>query len=63
VAKRAPKYEVFEGHGGEWFWHLKAANGEVIASSEGYSNAAGAYRAADTEAKIAQSTKGPEKPK
>jgi uncharacterized protein YegP (UPF0339 family) len=60
---RAPKYELFEGHNGEWFWHLKGANGEVVASSEGYSSESDAYRGAKDEARIARSTKDPEKPK
>lgn len=31
-------YEVFEGKNGDWYWHLKAGNGEIIAVSEGYSS-------------------------
>jgi uncharacterized protein YegP (UPF0339 family) len=36
------KFEVFKGVGeaadvdAEWYWHLRAANGEVVAQSEGY---------------------------
>lgn len=31
-----PRYEVFEGHDGQHYWRLRAANGEILASSEGY---------------------------
>lgn len=31
--------------GRKWFWHLKAGNGEIIASGEGYSRKADAIRA------------------
>lgn len=31
------KYEVFQGEDDLWYWHLKAANGEIEAASEGYS--------------------------
>ena len=29
-------FEVFRGEDGQWYWRLKAANGEIIAQSEGY---------------------------
>lgn len=29
-------YELFEGKDSQWYWNLKAGNGEIIASSEGY---------------------------
>jgi uncharacterized protein YegP (UPF0339 family) len=32
----AAKFELFKDARGEFRFHLKAANGEVIASSEGY---------------------------
>ncbi len=31
-------YEVFKGKDDNWYWHLKAGNGEIIAVSEGYSS-------------------------
>lgn len=31
-------YEVFKGKDSQWYWHLKAGNGEIIAVSEGYSS-------------------------
>ena len=30
------KFEIYEDGNGEFRWRLKAANGEVVASSEGY---------------------------
>lgn len=33
-------FEVFQDKGGEWRFNLVAPNGEVIASSEGYSSKA-----------------------
>lgn len=30
--------EVFKGKNGEWYFRVKAANGEPIAHSEGYKN-------------------------
>ena len=38
----AGKFEIFKDRGGEFRFNLKAGNGEVIASSEGYSSKAGA---------------------
>jgi uncharacterized protein len=32
----AGKFELFKDHAGEFRFHLKAANGEIIASSQGY---------------------------
>jgi uncharacterized protein len=31
--------------GGLWYWHLKAANHEIIAQGEGYTNKAAALHA------------------
>lgn len=36
--KRKSKFEVFRDKGREWRFNLKALNGEIIASSEGYSS-------------------------
>lgn len=38
------KYEWWQGIVGEWYWHLKAPNGEIIASGEGYKTKAGVLR-------------------
>lgn len=32
------KYEMYKDNRGEWRWRLKAGNGEIIASGEGYHN-------------------------
>ena len=38
----AAKFEISKDKAGEYRFHLKAANGEIIASSEGYKTKAGA---------------------
>jgi uncharacterized protein YegP (UPF0339 family) len=40
----SPEVEIFEDGAGEWRWRLKAANGEITAQSEGYTNKADAMR-------------------
>lgn len=30
------KFEVWQNKGGSWCWHLKAKNGEIIATGEAY---------------------------
>jgi uncharacterized protein len=39
-----PSFELVDGKNGETFWHLKAANGEIVAQSEGYTTREGALR-------------------
>jgi uncharacterized protein YegP (UPF0339 family) len=39
-----PKFEVYQDAVGEWRWRLKASNGQVVASGEGYKSKAGAKR-------------------
>jgi uncharacterized protein YegP (UPF0339 family) len=39
------RVELFQGKDG-WRWHLVAANGEILASSEGYSSKQAAERTA-----------------
>ncbi|MEX1035718.1 MAG: YegP family protein [Sneathiella sp.] len=36
------RYDVFEGKGGKWYFNLKAPNGQVILSSQGYADEGGA---------------------
>ncbi len=36
AAEKHPKFEVYEDKGGEFRFRLKAANGQIIAVSEGY---------------------------
>jgi uncharacterized protein YegP (UPF0339 family) len=38
------RYEVFEDEAGEFRWRLRAANGEIIAQSEGYTRKEDAER-------------------
>jgi len=38
----AGKFELFTDKGGQWRFNLKASNGQVIASSEGYASKASA---------------------
>ncbi len=34
---KQPKFKVFQsGTDSQWYWHLVAPNGEIIAQSEGY---------------------------
>lgn len=41
VAVKHPKFELYEDKAGEFRFRLKARNGEVIATSEGYKTKAG----------------------
>jgi uncharacterized protein YegP (UPF0339 family) len=41
---RRAKLEFFEGEDGQSYFHLKAANGEIVMVSEGYSSTAHAVR-------------------
>lgn len=50
---RAGKCEVFEGRDGQWYWRLKAGNGQVVGQSEGYVTRAGARRGARTVIRVA----------
>jgi len=42
------KFEIFEDKGGEFRWHLRAGNGEIIASSQGYKSRAAAEKGIDS---------------
>jgi uncharacterized protein YegP (UPF0339 family) len=39
-----PEFEIYKDHVGKFRWRLKAANSEVIASSEAYESKAGAEK-------------------
>ena len=45
------RFEIFKGKDGKWYFRLKARNGKVVASGEGYSSKSncrrGAYCVAD----------------
>ena len=36
------KFVIFRGRDGQFYWHLKAPNGEIICQSEGYASKQGA---------------------
>lgn len=38
------KFEIYPDAAGEWRWRLKARNGRIVASGEGYKTQAGAMR-------------------
>jgi len=42
------KFEIFEDKSGEFRWHLRAGNGEIIASSQGYKSKAAAEKGIDS---------------
>ena len=33
-----PKFQVFQGRDEQWYFRLRAANGEIICGGEGYSS-------------------------
>lgn len=39
-----PKVEIEQGRDGQWYWHVRAANGEIQFHSEGYTRKADAER-------------------
>ncbi len=41
VAVKHPKFEIYEGKSGDFRFRLKAKNGQIIATSEGYTSKAG----------------------
>ncbi|TDK94694.1 DUF1508 domain-containing protein [Mycobacterium paragordonae] len=44
----AAQFEIFQDKAGEFRFRLKAANGEVIASSQGYTTKASAQKGIDS---------------
>jgi uncharacterized protein YegP (UPF0339 family) len=44
----AGKFEMFTDKSGEIRWHLRASNGEIIASSQGYKSRAAAEKGIDS---------------
>ncbi len=36
------RYQVYQDAAGQWRWRLKSANGEIVASGEGYTRKQGA---------------------
>ncbi len=43
-----PRFHVFEDKAGQWRWHLKAANGRIIAQGESHTRKRDAERAVET---------------
>ncbi|MEJ1090651.1 YegP family protein [Microbacterium istanbulense] len=44
----AGKFELYEDKGGDWRFRLKAGNGEVIATGQGYASKSGALNGIDS---------------
>jgi uncharacterized protein YegP (UPF0339 family) len=38
MSTETPTFDVFEGKDDQWYWHLQATNGEIVAQSEGYAS-------------------------
>lgn len=36
MAKAKPKFEIFKGRDGQFYFRLRAANGKILCASEGY---------------------------
>lgn len=49
------KYEVFPGSDGEWYFHERAHNGQILTTSEGYSSKQGAIDGVDAAQRAAGS--------
>jgi hypothetical protein len=43
-----PKFQIFEGRGGQYYFRLRAGNGEPILASEGYTSKSGAKNGIDS---------------
>ncbi|WP_353115580.1 YegP family protein [Microbacterium sp.] len=44
----AGKFELYEDKGGDWRFRLKAGNGEIIATGQGYASKSGALNGIDS---------------
>lgn len=52
-----PKYEIYKDAAGEWRWSLKASNGRIVASGEGYKTKGGAQAGVDAHRRAAKTAK------
>lgn len=52
--------DVFEGRDSQWYWRLRAANGEIVAQSEGYTSKDGAERGLEAMYEAAREASNPE---
>ncbi|MDL4776978.1 MULTISPECIES: YegP family protein [Thermomonosporaceae] len=50
----AAKFEIFKDHAGEFRFHLKAPNGEIIAASQGYTTKDSALNGVDAVRRSAE---------
>ena len=51
------KFEIYSDAAGEFRWRLKASNGRIVASGEGYKTHAGAVRGTQALQRAAKSAK------
>ncbi|MGN7978005.1 YegP family protein [Microbacterium sp. 22195] len=51
----AGKFELYQDKGGDWRFRLKAGNGEVIATGQGYASKSGALNGIDSVRRNADS--------
>ena len=42
------KIELFKGKDGQWYWRVRASNGQIFCTSEGYVSYGNAERAAES---------------
>lgn len=47
------KFEIFKGNNGQYYWRLKAPNGEILCWSEGYTTKQNAQNGVDACKKYA----------
>lgn len=45
---KQPRFHVYQDKAGAWRWHLKAANGRIVAQGEAHTRKADAARAVAT---------------
>jgi uncharacterized protein YegP (UPF0339 family) len=51
---RLAKYEIFVGKDYDYYWRLRAANGEIVCVSEGYMSPHNARRGARTARRLSR---------
>tara|TARA_R100000005_G_scaffold94926_2_gene74532 strand:- start:5501 stop:5836 length:336 start_codon:yes stop_codon:yes gene_type:complete len=56
-ASNESRFELKEGKNGKWYFNLKAANGQVILSSQGYASESGAKEGTGAVARAAEGAK------
>lgn len=53
ITMKNPKFQIFKGRDGQYYFRLRAANGEIIASSEGYATKQSAEKGIDAIRQVA----------